>query len=84
MDAAQTGATAICMATADYGTVVIQSASDIVPGIAAAFERLGPMLREQPITAILATGPSATADLRALVRGVHCPKRVHIVIVENR
>ena len=104
LDAAQTGVTAVRMAIADYGTVVIQSmpnateaaslfpalhvavlrASDIVPDMPTAFQQLGPLLREAPTTAILATGPSATADMGALVRGAHGPKRVHVIIVDDR
>jgi len=104
VDAAQTGVTAVWMAVADYGTVVIQSApdateaaslfpalhvavlraSDVVPDMETAFARLGPALREQPTTAILATGPSATADMGALVRGAHGPERVHVILIADR
>ncbi|WP_115865468.1 LUD domain-containing protein [Halorussus litoreus] len=34
--------------------------------------------------AILATGPSATADMGALVTGAHGPKEVHVVVLEDR
>lgn len=64
--------------------VAILRASDIVPDMPAAFRHLGPMLREAPTSAILATGPSATADMGALVRGAHGPKRVHVVIVDDQ
>lgn len=37
-----------------------------------------------PGDAILATGPSATADMGALVQGVHGPRTVHVVLVEDR
>ena len=64
--------------------VAVLRASDIVPTMKEAFQRLGPALRANPTTAILATGPSATADMGALVRGAHGPKRVHVMILEDR
>lgn len=63
--------------------VAILRASDIVPDMTAAFERLGPHLRDESTTAILATGPSATADMGALVRGAHGPKQVHVLLIES-
>jgi len=35
-------------------------------------------------TQVLATGPSATADMGTLVEGVHGPHEVHIVLLEDR
>jgi len=64
--------------------VAILRASDIVPDMAAAFERLGPTLRNDAVTTILATGPSATADMGALVKGAHGPMEVHVLLVEDR
>jgi L-lactate dehydrogenase complex protein LldG len=64
--------------------VAVLRASDVVPTMKDAFQRLGAVLRAHPTTAILATGPSATADMGALVRGAHGPKRVHVIIVEDR
>jgi len=32
----------------------------------------------------LATGPSATADMGALVRGAHGPERVHVLLIDDR
>lgn len=61
--------------------VAVLRAADVVPDMAAAFQRLGETLREAPTTAILATGPSATADMGALVRGAHGPEHVHVIIV---
>ena len=52
--------------------------------ITAAFERLGPTLRNDAVTTILATGPSATADMGALVKGAHGPMEVHVLLVEDR
>jgi len=62
--------------------VVVLRAADVVPDMPAAFERLGPRLRDGDST-VLATGPSATADMGALVRGAHGPKAVDVVLVED-
>lgn len=61
--------------------VAVLRATDIVPDISAALQELGKTLRETAATAIFATGPSATADMGALVRGAHGPEHVHIIIV---
>ncbi|EJN61021.1 LutC/YkgG family protein [Halogranum rubrum] len=66
--------------------VAVLYESDIVGGMEAAFSWLGPRLREGGTdgkSAILATGPSATADMGSLVRGAHGPKTVHVVIVAD-
>jgi L-lactate dehydrogenase complex protein LldG len=62
--------------------VVVVRAADVLPDMPAAFERLGPHLRDGG-SSVLATGPSATADMGALVRGAHGPKEVHVVVVEG-
>ena len=62
--------------------VVVLRAGDVLPDMPAAFERLGPRLRDGD-SCVLATGPSATADLGSLVRGAHGPKEVHVVLVEG-
>jgi L-lactate dehydrogenase complex protein LldG len=64
--------------------VAVLRTSDIVPDMNAAFARLGPIFREGPVSAILATGPSATADMGDLVKGAHGPSSVEIVVVEDR
>ncbi|WP_138004852.1 LUD domain-containing protein [Halalkalirubrum salinum] len=56
--------------------------SDIVDSMADAIDQLGPRLRDGE-SAIIATGPSATADMGALVRGAHGPKEVHVVILST-
>lgn len=64
--------------------VPVVRASDVVPGMPEAFARLGEEFRTgEHSSAILATGPSATADMGALVRGAHGPKEVHVVIVDE-
>jgi L-lactate dehydrogenase complex protein LldG len=62
--------------------IAVLRVADVVPDMPAAFGRLGPLLREEATTAILATGPSATADMGALVKGAHGPKAVHVVLVD--
>jgi L-lactate dehydrogenase complex protein LldG len=62
--------------------VAVLRAADVVPDMAAAFQQLGPALRKEPTSAILATGPSTTADMGALVRGAHGPKRVHVIMID--
>lgn len=64
--------------------VAVLRASDVVPTMAAAFDRLGPALRSRSLSTILATGPSATADMGALVHGAHGPSSVHVILVVDR
>jgi L-lactate dehydrogenase complex protein LldG len=47
------------------------------------FAALGPRCREDGTDVIVATGPSATADMGALVTGAHGPKAVHAVLVDR-
>jgi len=61
--------------------VAVVRAADIVPDMSTAFEYLGDELRDTRDSAILATGPSATADMGALVQGAHGPKRVEVLVV---
>lgn len=61
--------------------VAVVRAADVVGGMDEAFERLGPRLR-QGASAVLATGPSATADMGDLVVGAHGPTVVHVVILD--
>lgn len=61
--------------------VAVLRAEDIVPDMAAAFKHVGERAREDRSSAILATGPSATADMGALVQGAHGPKNVELILV---
>ncbi|MWV39930.1 LUD domain-containing protein [Natrialba sp. INN-245] len=56
--------------------------SDLVADMPTAIERLGPQLREGH-SAIVATGPSATADMGSLVKGAHGPRDVHVLLLEE-
>ena len=64
--------------------VVVLPASDVVPDMPTAYERLGEEFAAGRDTQILATGPSATADMGELIQGVHGPTEVHVVVVTDR
>lgn len=64
--------------------VVVVAASDIVDDMKTAIDVVGTTLTEQTTDAIIATGPSATADMGSLVTGVHGPRDVHVVVLEDR
>lgn len=61
--------------------IAVLHRDDIVPDMTAAFEWFGPELRDSRDSAIVATGPSATADMGALVQGAHGPKQVEVFVV---
>lgn len=61
--------------------VAVLRESDIVPDMESAFEWLGEAFRESQRSAILATGPSATADMGALVQGAHGAKEVEVIVL---
>ena len=62
--------------------VAVLRETDLVRDMTTAISRLGPRLRDGE-SAIVATGPSATADMGALVRGVHGPGAVHVIFLED-
>lgn len=64
--------------------VVVVAASDVLSDMPAAFERLQGAFEEGLTSAVLATGPSSTADMGALVYGAHGPRAVHVVILADR
>lgn len=59
------------------------ASGDVVPDMETAFERFGEEIPEAYGDAIIATGPSATADMGALVKGAHGPSEVRVVVVEE-
>lgn len=61
--------------------VAVLREDDIVPDMSAAVGWLGETIRETRDSAIIATGPSATADMGSLVQGAHGPKDVAVVVV---
>jgi L-lactate dehydrogenase complex protein LldG len=60
--------------------VAVLDAADVLPDMPAAFDRFGDLLRGGE-SAVVATGPSATADMGDLVRGAHGPKDVHVIVL---
>lgn len=64
--------------------VAVLRESDLLPDMDAAFDRLQECFEAGATSAVLATGPSATADMGALVYGAHGPEDVTVVILEDR
>ncbi|MGQ3413822.1 LUD domain-containing protein [Natrinema sp. LN54] len=63
--------------------VVVIRASDIRTDLSEAFDWLRAEFAAGRRSFVLATGPSSTGDMGALVQGVHGPEEVHIVIVRD-
>ncbi|MDS0300622.1 LUD domain-containing protein [Halogeometricum sp. S1BR25-6] len=64
--------------------VAVIRAEDVEADMASAVDALGIQLRETGGSAVIATGPSSTADMGALVKGAHGPREVHVVVVEEK
>lgn len=62
--------------------VAVVHAEDVVADAETAYERLGEEFAAGRDTQVLATGPSATADMGDLVTGVHGPEAVTVVVIE--
>lgn len=63
--------------------IVVVRSSDIRPDLESAFSWLSDAFEAGHESFVLATGPSSTGDMGALVQGVHGPERVHIVILQD-
>jgi len=63
--------------------VAVVDAEDVVPHMEAAFDRFGESFRDEQQSGVIATGPSATADMGELVRGAHGPSEVHVIVLED-
>ncbi len=63
--------------------VAVVAAGDVVPDMVAAFDRLEGEFAAGVDSQVLATGPSATADMGSLVEGVHGPSETHVLILER-
>jgi len=63
--------------------VPVLRANDVLPDLPEALDRFGDAAREDDLSAIVATGPSATADMGELVLGAHGPKSVHVVMLDE-
>lgn len=64
--------------------VSVLMAEDLLPDMPEAIDRLGDAVREDRSDNIIATGPSATADMGGLVYGAHGPRAVTVLLVEGQ
>ena len=64
--------------------IAVIAESTILPDMYTAVETLGEEKRANPRNMIIATGPSATADMGELVLGAHGPRAVTVVVVTDR
>ncbi|HKL30111.1 MAG TPA: LUD domain-containing protein [Natrialbaceae archaeon] len=62
--------------------VAVLDEREILPDMASAIERMAEGT-EAGESFVVATGPSATADMGALVQGAHGPKTVHAILLEG-
>jgi len=62
--------------------VAVLRESDLFDDLPESVDHLGPRLRDGE-SGIVATGPSATADMGALVKGAHGPKEVHVILLAD-
>lgn len=63
--------------------VAVVREADVVTDMDAAVDALHEKFNRTGGSAILATGPSATADMGALVKGAHGPQDVHVIVLEE-
>lgn len=64
--------------------IAVVAASDVVASMGEAVSVLGPRVRDGLRSVVVATGPSATADMGELVYGAHGPVAVHVMLVTDR
>ncbi|GGL70285.1 LUD domain-containing protein [Halocalculus aciditolerans] len=64
--------------------VAVLRESDLYPDLESAWSEVAAAFDAGRDDAVLATGSSATADMGELVRGVHGPREVIVVLVEDR
>jgi L-lactate dehydrogenase complex protein LldG len=63
--------------------VAVLRAADVRPDLPSALDRFGETARDRAGSAVVATGPSATADMGDLVLGAHGPEAVHVVVLDE-
>lgn len=63
--------------------VAVLRESDLVAGVPEAISWLGEEFAAGNKSAIFASGASATADMGALIEGVHGPRDVHVIIITD-
>lgn len=61
--------------------VVVLREREVVEEMETALDDLAADFAETRGSAVIATGPSATADMGALVRGAHGPREVHVLLL---
>ena len=64
--------------------VAVVPESKVVEDLRGGFDRLGGSFAPGTDSVVLATGPSATADMGGLVTGAHGPQTVEVVVVTDR
>lgn len=64
--------------------VAVVAESDVVPDLTGGFDRLADRFDAGADSVVFATGRSATADMGELVHGVHGPREVHVIVLEDR
>lgn len=64
-------------------SVVFLPAESVFADGALLFEKLGNAFEEGRTNWVIVSGPSATADMGALVQGVHGPAGVHVVVTQG-
>ncbi len=62
--------------------VAVVRERDVLPDVEAATDHLGARFAAGE-SSVFATGVSSTGDMGALVEGVHGPKHVHVIVVEE-
>lgn len=63
--------------------VAVLARDDLVPDMPAAIGEIGDAIRAGNDDNVIATGPSATADMGELVVGAHGPKQVTVLLVDG-
>lgn len=64
--------------------VAILKASNLVTDMPTAIKRMVKTIRTEQTDLVIATGPSATADMGALVYGAHGPRDVTVLLIEDQ
>jgi L-lactate dehydrogenase complex protein LldG len=79
-----TGAGAEFLALFPDEHVVVLAADDVVEDMPNALDAVADPMRDEAADFVVATGPSATADMGSVVQGVHGPSDVRVLLVEDR
>ncbi|WP_114576385.1 LUD domain-containing protein [Saliphagus sp. LR7] len=63
--------------------IAVLDAADVVPDMGTTLADHGDAFREEGASIVVATGPSATADMGELVVGAHGPRGVDVVLIDD-